>query len=112
MITARNAVNVADGVPTVSRHAMNGLHININKRRLMIMSYEVVVKWIGEDIEGMYPKWHISKCEHVLDEVSRDLEARVIEFGNDVLEQLVNEWISDSESESDDEDDYEDDEEA
>lgn len=71
------------------------------------MSYEVVVKWIGEDIEGMYPDWHTSKCEYVLDEISRDLQARVIEFGNDVLEQLVNEWISDSETDSDDDEDYE-----
>ena len=67
------------------------------------MSYEVVVKWIGEDIEGMYPKWHTAKCEHVLDEVSNELQARVIEFGNEVLEELVSEWIDDSDSDYEDE---------
>lgn len=61
------------------------------------MSYEVVIKWITEDIQGLQPDWHEDKCEYVLDEVSRDLQARVIEFGNEVLEQLVSEWIDENE---------------
>jgi hypothetical protein len=61
------------------------------------MGYEVVIKWITEDIQALQPDWHEDKCEYVLDEVSRDLQARVIEFGNEVLEQLVSEWIDENE---------------
>jgi hypothetical protein len=63
----------------------------------LIMGYEVVVKWIPEDIQGLQPDWHESKCEFVLDEISNELSCRVVEFGNEVLEELLSEWIDESE---------------
>jgi hypothetical protein len=63
----------------------------------VIMGYEVVVKWIPEDISGHQPDWHESKCEFVLDEISHQLQERVVEFGNEVLEELLSEWIDESE---------------
>jgi len=61
------------------------------------MGYEVVVKWITEDIQGLQPDWHESKCEYVLGEISHQLQERVVEFGNDVLEGLLSDWIDESE---------------
>jgi hypothetical protein len=61
------------------------------------MGYEVVVKWIPEDIQGLQPDWHESKCEHVLDEISNALHEVVVEYGNEVLEQLLSEWIDENE---------------
>ena len=60
---------------------------------------EVTVKWIAEDIKGLYPDWSDDKCEEVLDEISRHLQNRVIELGNEVLELLTNEWDLDNQPE-------------
>lgn len=50
---------------------------------------EVVVKWIGEDVQGLYPEWSEFQCEWALSEVERHLQSRVIEFGNEMLEYLL-----------------------
>ena len=61
------------------------------------MRYEVIVKWVPEDIQYHQPDWHESKCGFVLDEIKRDLQSRVTEMGNEVLEQLLSEWIDENE---------------
>lgn len=53
------------------------------------MSYEIVVKWIGEDVQGLYPEWSFWQCEWALEEVERHLRDNVIELGNELLEQLL-----------------------
>lgn len=56
------------------------------------MGYEVVVRWVPEDISGLHPDWVDTYCEFALEEIGKHLENRVIELGNEVLEQLVSEW--------------------
>lgn len=50
----------------------------------------VIVKWIGEDVQGLHPEWSEYQCEWALDEVARHLINAVTEFGNEVLENLLN----------------------
>lgn len=68
------------------------------------MSYEVVIKWVPEDIQALQPDWHESKCEFVLDEISKHLENCVIEYGNEVVGELVSIWIDENEEHGDDDD--------
>lgn len=63
------------------------------------MSYEVTIKWVAKDVKWMHPDWVDSYCEFALEQIGGYLESRVIELGNEVLCQLINEWQSDQELE-------------
>lgn len=57
---------------------------------------EVTVKWVGEDIKAIYSDWSDEKCDEVLGEISKQLESRVIEVGNDALYYLLSDWVADN----------------
>lgn len=57
---------------------------------------EVTVKWVGQDIKEIRPRWSVKKCNKVMDEISKQLENRVIELGNDALYCLLVDWESDN----------------
>ena len=57
---------------------------------------EVTVKWVGEDIKAIYSDWSDDKCDEVLGEISKQLESRVIEVGNDALYYLLSDWVADN----------------
>lgn len=61
------------------------------------MGYEVIIKWVPEDIQVLQPDWHESKCGFVLDEIGKHLENCVIEYGNEVIGELVSIWIDENE---------------
>lgn len=62
---------------------------------------EVTVKWVGEDIKWIQPDWSDDKCDEVLGEISKQLESRVIEVGNDALYYLLSDWVADNEEGND-----------
>mgnify|MGYP003658855252 FL=1 len=62
---------------------------------------EVTVKWVGEDIKAIYSDWSDDKCDEVLGEISKQLESRVIEVGNDALYYLLSDWVADNEEGND-----------
>lgn len=62
---------------------------------------EVTVKWVGEDIKAIYSDWSDEKCDEVLGEISKQLESRVIEVGNDALYYLLSDWVADNEEGND-----------
>ena len=62
---------------------------------------EVTVKWVGEDIKAIYSDWSEDKCDEVLGEISKQLESRVIEVGNDALYYLLSDWVADNEEGND-----------
>jgi hypothetical protein len=57
---------------------------------------EVTVKWVGEDIKAIRPNWSADKCNEVLGDLSKQLEDRVIELGNDALYYLLSDWEADN----------------
>lgn len=57
------------------------------------MSNEITVKWSWKDVQGMYPKWTKDKCIEAMDEVSSGFYERVVELGNEALEQLLYEMV-------------------
>lgn len=57
---------------------------------------EVTVKWVGEDIKAIRPDWSVDKCNEVLGDLSKQLEDRVIELGNDALYCLLTDWEADN----------------
>ena len=62
---------------------------------------EVTVKWVAEDIKWIQPEWSEDKCDEVLGEISKQLESRVIEVGNDALYYLLSDWVADNEEGND-----------
>lgn len=57
---------------------------------------EVTVKWVAEDIKWIQPEWSDEKCDEVLGEISKQLESRVIEVGNDALYYLLSDWVAEN----------------
>ena len=64
--------------------------------RLSDHTNEVTVKWVGEDIKAIRHNWSADKCNEVLGELSKQLEDRVIELGNDALYYLLSDWEADN----------------
>jgi hypothetical protein len=62
---------------------------------------EATVKWVGADIQAIYSDWSEDKCNEVMGEISKQLEDRVIELGNDALWYLLNDWVADNEEGND-----------
>jgi hypothetical protein len=63
------------------------------------MNEVTVTKWVGEDIKAMQnnrPNWSADKCNEVLGDLSKQLEDRVIELGNDALYYLLSDWEADN----------------
>lgn len=57
------------------------------------MASEVIVKWSWEDAKAMYPHWTQEECEQAMDEVENYVHERVVELGNEVLEQVLYEMV-------------------
>ena len=57
------------------------------------MSDEIIVKWSWHDIQAMYPHYTEQEANEALDEVSSYVYERVVELGNEVLQQLVYELV-------------------
>jgi hypothetical protein len=57
------------------------------------MSSEVVVKWSWEDAQAMYPHWSKDECIEAMDEVGDYCHERIVELGNEVLQQLLYEIV-------------------
>lgn len=60
---------------------------------------EAIVKWVGADIQALKPDWSEDKCNEVMGELSRYLEDRVVELGNDALHCLLVDWVAENEIE-------------
>lgn len=67
------------------------------------MENEIVVKWSWHDIKAWYPQWTQEQCQDALDEVDGYVHERVVELGNDVLQQLVYEIVETSWGEDEEE---------
>ena len=68
------------------------------------MSSEVVVKWSWEDVQALYPHWTEDECTEAMEEVEGYVHERVVELGNEVLQQLLyeiveTEWLTKFEEE-------------
>ena len=57
------------------------------------MANDSVVKWSWHDIQAWYPQWTEQQCQDALDEVSNYAHERIVELGNEVLEQVVYEIV-------------------
>jgi len=57
------------------------------------MATEVIVKWSWEDAQAMYPHWTQEECEQAMDEVENYVHERVVELGNEVLQQVLYEMV-------------------
>ena len=53
----------------------------------------VVVKWSWHDAQAMYPHWTRQEAYDAMMEVGDYLHERVVELGNEVLEQLLYEIV-------------------
>lgn len=65
---------------------------------------EIVIKWIPADIGWAFPDWDKTKCQEAFDGICKKLGDRVIELGNEALEQLAREWNHDKEIEEENND--------
>jgi hypothetical protein len=68
------------------------------------MSSEIVVKWSWEDAKALYPNWTKEECIEAMEEVEGYVHERVVELGNEVLQQLLyeiveTEWLTKFEEE-------------
>ena len=54
---------------------------------------EVVVRWSWHDAKAMYPHWTKEECELAMIEVSDYVHERVVELGNEVLQQVLYEMV-------------------
>ncbi len=57
------------------------------------MASEVIVKWSWEDAKAMYPNWTKAECIEAMEEVEGYVHERVVELGNEVLEQVLYEMV-------------------
>jgi hypothetical protein len=60
---------------------------------MIAMSSEVVVKWSWEDAQAMYPHWSKAECIEAMEEVEGYVHERVVELGNEVLQQVLYEMV-------------------
>lgn len=58
----------------------------------MKMSNEIVVKWFVDDIQAMFPKWNSKKCDRAFEEIQKYAHERIVELGNEAIEQMAWEW--------------------
>jgi hypothetical protein len=65
---------------------------------------EIVIKWTPTDIKWAFDDWEQSKCQEAFDDICKHLGDRVVELGNEVLEQLAREWNYDKEIEEENND--------
>lgn len=65
-----------------------------NSKKIEIVPQdEVVVRWSWGDAQAMYPHWTEDKCKEAMEEVGDYVHERVVELGNDVLQQLLYEIV-------------------
>ena len=57
------------------------------------MASEVVVKWSWEDAKAMYPHWTKKQSIEAMEEVEGYVHERIVELGNQVLEQVLYEMV-------------------
>lgn len=49
----------------------------------------VVIRWSWEDIQSLRPKLSQTQCMELLDEISKGLHDRSVEFGWEIMETLI-----------------------
>jgi hypothetical protein len=54
---------------------------------------EIIVKWSWEDAKAMYPHWTKEEAIQAMDEVEGYVHERIVELGNEVLEQVLYEMV-------------------
>jgi hypothetical protein len=59
----------------------------------------IVIKWLGEDIKGYRPDWTDDQCDYVMEEIGTQLSEACIEYGHEILEGLISEFVGDQEDE-------------
>lgn len=57
------------------------------------MATEVIVKWSWEDAKAMYPHWTKEEAIEAMEEVEGYVHERIVELGNEVLEQVLYEMF-------------------
>ncbi len=57
------------------------------------MASEVIVKWSWEDAKAMYPHWTKKEAIKAMEEVEGYVHERIVELGNEVLEQVLYEMV-------------------
>jgi hypothetical protein len=57
----------------------------------------ITIKWLGEDIKGYRPDWTDDQCDYVMDEIGTVLSELSIEYGHEILEQLISAFERDAE---------------
>jgi hypothetical protein len=57
------------------------------------MSDEIIVKWSWHDIQAMYPHYTQKQAMEALETVGDYVHERVVELGNEVLQQVVYELV-------------------
>lgn len=75
-----------------------------SKKAELLPQDEIVVRWSWADAQAMYPHWTKDQCKEAMDEVGDYVHERIVELGNDVLQQLLYEivetkWGEDEETE-------------
>lgn len=59
----------------------------------------IIIKWLGEDIKGYRPDWTDDQCDYVMEEIGTQLSEACIEYGHEILEGLISEFVGDQEDE-------------
>jgi len=55
--------------------------------------HEIVVRWSWFDIQAMHPQWTEDQCRDALHKVDDYVHERIVELGNEVLEQVLYEMV-------------------
>ena len=61
---------------------------------------QVIVKWSWEDAKAMYPHWTKEEAIEAMKEVEGYVHERIVELGNEVLEQVLYEYRVETDKET------------
>ena len=64
-----------------------------SKKAELLPQDEIVVRWSWADAQAMYPHWTKDQCKEAMDEVGDYVHERIVELGNEVLEQVLYEMV-------------------